>query len=199
MASTLRFAGIVVVLSLTVFFGTKWLLEVRPLKPDPRLPTFQAVNPDDPRIKLENTSVSDDDHVRDRLRKEVLDYAKALSDEPCNKVLRAHYIKAVTEYARAWLAIAPCVGTRTCSSWDSSQIERAQHAFGTPRDVRVRDAMAAVHAKGLFGPADFPKETTHLVAELAADPSINSAAETKEFRRVKARLGDTPERTDCGH
>jgi hypothetical protein len=199
MASHLRFAGVVVVLFLAVFFGGRWLLEVRPLKPDPRLPTFQAVNPDDPRTKLEKTSVSDDDRTRDRLRKEVLDYAKPLSDDPCNKTLRAHYIKAVNDYARAWIGIAPCVGTQTCGSSDSSLIERAQHAFGTPLDLRVRDAMAALHAKGIFGPADFPKDTVHLVAELAADPSVNSARETKEFRRVKAQLGDMPQRTDCGH
>jgi hypothetical protein len=199
MGSTLRFAGIVAILFLTVFFGGKWLLEGRPLKPDPRLPNFQQVNPEDPRIKLEKTSVSDDDPTRDRLRKEVLDYTKPLGDDPCNKTLRAHYVKAVTDYARAWISIAPCLGTRTCGGSDSPLIERAAHAFGSPLDVRVRDAMAAVHAKGIFGPADFPKETIRLIGELAADPSINSAKDTKEFRRVKAELGDTPQRTDCGH
>ena len=32
--------------------------------------------------------------------------------------------------------------------------------------------MQAVHAKGIFGPADFPKDTVHLVADLAADGSL---------------------------
>jgi hypothetical protein len=82
MGSTLRFAGIVAILFLTVFFGGKWLLEERPLKPDPRLPNFQRVNPEDPRIKLDKTSVSDDDPTRDRLRKEALDYAKPLRRRP---------------------------------------------------------------------------------------------------------------------
>jgi hypothetical protein len=198
MGSTLRFAGIVVVLFLAVFFGGRWLFEVRPLKPDARLPMFQRVNPDDPRVKLEKSSVSDDDLTRDRLRKDVLEWAKPLQDDPCNKTLRTHYVKAATDYARAWISIAPCLGTQTCGSWDSSLTERAHHAFGSPLDLRVRDAMQAVHAKGIFGPADFPKETIHLLAALAADPSINPAEQTKEFRHVTARLGDTPERMDCG-
>jgi hypothetical protein len=196
---TLRFVGIVAVLFLAVFFGGKWLLEVRPLKPDPRLPTFQRVNPDDPRVKLEQSSVSDDDPTRDRLRKEVLDYAKALRDDPCNKTLKTHYVKAVIDYVRAWSSIAPCLGTQTCRGSDSPLVDRAAHAFGSPRDLRVRDAMQAVHAKGIFGPADFPKDTVHLVADLAADGSVNPLAETREFRRIKAQLGDTAQRADCGH
>jgi hypothetical protein len=198
MGSTLRFAGIVVVLFLAVFFGGRWLFEVRPLKPDARLPTFQRVNPDDPRVKLEKSSVSDDDPTRDRLRKDVLEWAKPLKDDPCNKTLRAHYVKAATDYARAWISIAPCLGTQTCGSWDSSLTERAHQAFGSPLDLRVRDAMQAVHAKGIFGPADFPKETIHLLAALAADPSINPPEQTKEFRHVMAQRDDTPRRVDCG-
>ena len=146
MGSTLRFAGIVVVLFLAVFFGGRWLFEVRPLKPDGRLPTFQRVNPDDPRVKLEKSSISDDDPTRDRLRKNVLEWAKPLKDDPCNKTLRAHYVKAATDYALAWISIAPCLGTQTCGSWDSSLTERARHACGSPLDLRVRDAMQAVHA-----------------------------------------------------
>ena len=77
------------------------------------------------------------------------------------------------------------LGTQTCGSWDSSLTERARHACGSPLDLRVRDAMQAVHAKGIFGPADFPKETIHLLAALAA-------------RHAKARLDNMPQRVDCG-
>ena len=112
MGSTLRFAGIVVVLFLAVFFGGRWLFEVRPLKPDGRLPTFQRVNPDDPRVKLEKSSISDDDPTRDRLRKDVLEWAKPHKDDPCNKTLRAHYVKAATDYALAWISIAPCLALK---------------------------------------------------------------------------------------
>jgi hypothetical protein len=196
---SLRFFAFVAVLFVAVFFGGKWLLEVRPLKPDPRLPTFQRVNPNDPRVKLQQSAVSDDDPTRDRLRKEVLDYAKALGDDPCNKTLKTRYIRAVIDYARAWISIAPCLGTRTCGGSDSPLIDRAAHAFGSPLDLRVRDAMQAVHAKGIFGPADFPKDTVRLVSDLAADSSINSAEETKQFRHVSAQFGDSPRRADCGH
>jgi hypothetical protein len=196
---SLRFFAFVAVLFVAVFFGGKWLLEVRPLKPDPRLPTFQRVNPNDPRVKLQQSAVSDDDPTRDRLRKEVLDYAKALGDDPCNKTLKTRYIRAVIDYARAWISIAPCLGTRTCGGSDSPLIDRAAHAFGSPLDLRVRDAMQAVHAKGIFGPADFPKDTVRLVSDLAADSSINSAEETKQLRHVSAQFGDTPRRADCGH
>jgi hypothetical protein len=34
---------------------------------------------------------------------------------------------------------------------------------------------------------------------LAADNSINSAADTREFRHVSAQMGDTDTRQDCGH
>lgn len=179
----LRFAGTVIVLFLAVFLGVKWLFEVHPLQPDSRLPTFHHVDADSPRIKLEQSSVSDNDPTRDRLRSEVLDYAKALGDDPCNGVLKAHYIKAVTDYARAWISIAPCLGTHTCSGSNSPNMDRAARAFGSPLDLRVRDAMHKVHAKGVFGIGDFPKETVSLVSELAADGSINPAADPR-FRRV---------------
>jgi hypothetical protein len=198
----LRFLGLAALMFAAAFMGMNWFLRVEPLKPDPRLPTFQRVVGPLKQDPIEQSSVSDGDPTRDRLRHEVLDYAKALSDDPCNPVVKRYYIKAVVDYARAWLSIAPCVATRTCGSSDSQKLDRAQQAFGSPLDVQVRDAMAHVHAKGIFGPADFPKDTVRLVAELAADGSINSAADTRAFRQVEARLGSdagpTP-RQDCGN
>jgi len=197
----LRFAGLTAGLFVAAFFGVQWLFAVKPLTPDARVPTFQHVDTTMPRYQIEQSSVSDNDPTRDRLRNEVRDYAKALKDDPCNPVLKANYIKAVTAYARAWIAIAPCLGTETCRNADSAQLDRGRQAFGSPLDLRVREAMAAVHAKASFGPADFPKDIVHLVANLAADSSINSAEETKEFRRVKAQLGGDEggaRRQDCG-
>jgi hypothetical protein len=199
---TLRFFGLAAFMFAAVFLGVSWLFRVEPLKPSARIPTFHQVDKDDPLQKLAQTSVSDEDPTRDRLRHDVLDNAKALSDDPCNSQLKRWYIKAVVAYARAWISIAPCVATRTCGSGDSQKLDRAEQAFGSPLDVRVRDAMTHLHAKGIFGPADFPKDTARLVAELAADGSINSAADTKEFRHMEARLGggDAPtSRQDCGH
>jgi hypothetical protein len=200
--NTLRFLGLAAFMFAAAFLGTNWFLRVEPLRPDPRVPTFQRVDTDSPAYKLGQSSISDGDPTRDRLRHEVLDYAKALSDDPCNPAVKRYYIKAVVDYARAYISIAPCMGTLTCGSSDSQKIERARQAFGSPLDVRVRDAMTHVHAKGIFGPADFPKDTVRLVAELAADGSINSAEDTRAFRNVEARLdpdaGPAP-RQDCGN
>lgn len=121
--------------------------------------------------------------MRDRLRNEVLDYAKALADDPCNGTLKAHYIKAVTDYARAWISIVPCLGTHTWGGSDSRSLDRAAHAFGSPLDLRVRDAMRKVHAKGVLGIGDFPKDTVSLVSEMAADGSINPNADPR-FRSI---------------
>jgi len=197
--STARFAVITTAVMLVSFFGMKWLLTVRPLQPDARLPTFHHVDVDSPRYKLDQSSASDDDKVRDRLRDDVLDYAKALGDDPCNEALKAQYIKAVVAYARAWTSIAPCVAIRSCTNWDSAALDRAQKAFGTPRDHRVRDAMMGVHAKVTFGAADFPKDTTHLVADLAADDVIEPPHLTRDFRQhVAAQLDDAGARAACG-
>jgi hypothetical protein len=200
MIDALRFLGLAAFMFATVFLGMSWLLRVEPLPPSAQIPTFHQVDKDDPLQKLQQTSVSDDDPTRDRLRHDVLDNAKALSDDPCNSQLKRWYIKAAVAYTRAWISIAPCMGTRTCGSSDSQKIDRAQRAFGSPLDLRVRDAMEALHAKGIFAPRDFPKDTVRLVAELAADGSINSAQDTEAFRRVEARLGGggASRRLDCG-
>ena len=198
----LRFLGLAALMFAAAFLGMNWYLRIEPLKPDPRLPTFERVESDSADDKLAQSSIGDGDPSRDRLRHGVLDYAKALSDDPCNATVKRYYIKAVVAYARAWLSIAPCVATRSCGSADSQKLERARRAFGSALDLRVRDAMAHVHAKGIFGPADFPKDTVRLVAELAADGSINSAADTRAFRQVEARLNPDAgpaSRQDCGN
>jgi hypothetical protein len=59
--------------------------------------------------------------------------------------------------------------------------------------------MQAAHARTVFGTGAFPRDTVRMIAEMAADPSINSDADTKEFRRISAQLGDTDTRPDCGH
>jgi hypothetical protein len=212
---TVRFLGLAAGMFAAVFLGMSWLLTVRPLQPDARVPTFQRVDKDSPRFQLEQSSISDDDPTRDRLRHEVLEDAKALDDDPCNHVLKTRYVKAVNDYARAWISIVPCVGPRTCGSSDSAKLDRAAHAFGTPLDHRVREAMQRVHAKAEFRLDDFPNDTAPLVAELAADGSINPLAihptangpvnsqndplSRPSFAEIKAQLGDTDTRQDCGH
>jgi hypothetical protein len=206
---TVRFFGLAAGMFAAVFLGMSWLFTVHPLKPDARVPTFQRVDKDSPRFQLEQSSVSDDDPTRDRLRHEVLDYAKALNDDPCNDRVKTHYIEAVANYAHAWLSIAPCFGSLTCRQADSKRLDLAQHAFGTPLDARLREAMQQVHAKGIFKHGDFPNETTPLVAAWANDGAIDprvvnptvrvnaDAPAAQSFEDVKAQLGGTPQNV-CG-
>jgi hypothetical protein len=192
---TLRFLGLAVGLFFAVFFGMKWMLTVQPLKPDARIPTFHHVDPDSAEYKFQQSSASDNDATRDRLRNDVLDYAKALSDDPCNQALRASYIRAAVAYARAWTAIVPCMADESCrGSWEQNGTDRAVKAFGTPLDNRVREAMAAVHKKARFGIGDFPKDTILVLSMMTADPLINPKADPR-YTRVYLEGSSAP---DCG-
>jgi len=214
--STLRFLGLAVGMFAAVFVGMRWLLTVHAMQPDARLPTFHQVDKDSPRFQLEQTSISDEDPTRDRLRHEVLDDAKAFDDDPCNPILKARYIKAVNDYAHAWISIAPCLGNHTCRSGaDSALMDRAAQAFGSPLDHRVREAMVAVHEKARFKLGDFPNDTAILVATMARDGSINPLAMHPTtngpvnaqndprphpgMAEIRAQFGDTDNRQDCGH
>jgi hypothetical protein len=194
---TLRFLATAVGMFAAVFLGMKWLLTVRPLMPDARVPTFQQVDKDNPRLRLEQTSISDNDPTRDRLRQEVLDDAKSFSDDPCNPILRKRYIAAVNSYARAWISIAPCLRTRTCKGSDSPGLDRAAQAFGSPLDFRLREAMQVVHRRGTFQIGDFPNDTVDLVSVLAADGSINPRTDLR-LRQLASNAHDATAQ-DCGH
>ena len=41
---TLRFFGLAALMFAAAFLGMNWFLRVEPLKPDPRVPTFQRVD-----------------------------------------------------------------------------------------------------------------------------------------------------------
>ncbi len=186
---TMRFLGLAGIMFAAVFLGMSWLFTVHPLQPDARLPTFQRVDTNDPRYKLEQSSVSDNDPTRDSLRNAVLGEAKSLADDPCNSNFKATYIKAVNAYARAWISIAPCLGTHTCGSSDSAKLDRAAQAFGSPLDHRLRELMRRIHDKRIFGPHDFPGELAQFVATMAGDARINPRAE--EFRKIAAGMDDS--------
>jgi hypothetical protein len=192
---TVRFFGLAAGMFAAVFLGMSWLLAVHPLQPDARLPLFQRVDKDSPRFQLEESSISDDDPIRDRLRHEVLDDAKTLSEDPCNPVLRKRYIEAANSYARAWISIVPCIATQTCGSGDSDKTDRAAQAFGSPLDLRVREAMQKAHKRAGFRVGDFPNDTVNLVALLAADGLINPHADV----RLRQMALDNSTAQDCGH
>jgi len=208
---TVRFFGLAAFLLAAVFFSMKWFLTVTPLQADARLPTFRQVDPDSLSRQLMSSSISDDDPIRDRLRHAVLDEAKLLDHDPCSRMLKADYIAAVNAYARAWISIVPCLGTRTCSSSDSAKLDRAAQAFGSPLDLRLREAMQRAHRKTGFKLGDFPNDDAPLVAELAADGAINPLAihavssgpvnagsgPHPSFDDVRARLGESDSSQDC--
>ncbi len=211
----LRFFGLAAGMFVAVYFGMHWLLTVRPLQPDARLPTFHHVDTNDPRYKLEQTAVSDDDPTRDRLRHELLDDAKYLADDPCNDMLKRSYIKAANDYAHAWLSIAPCEANHTCRGSDSPAMDRAAQAFGSPLDLRVREAMQKVHSKRIFKLGDFPNDTALLIANLARDGTINPLADDNRPHRgpinaqtdtrphpsmaeLRVQLGETAPLPACG-
>jgi len=172
----LRFFGLAAVLFAAVFFGMNWFLTIEPLKPDARIPTFRLIDRDSPAFQLQQSNVSDGDETRDRLRHAAMDAAQALDADPCSNVLKARYIDAVNAYARAWLSIVPCLASRTCRSSDSPKLDGAAQAFGSPLDHRLREAMQRVHLKTRFRLGDFPNDDASLVAQLAADGSINPLA-----------------------
>jgi hypothetical protein len=189
----LRFIGTALGLFVAVFFGVRWWMAPPALKPDPRLPTFHQVDVNSPRFKFEQSSASDNDAVRDQLRHEVLDWAKALKDEPCNDTVKAGYIRAATKYAQAWLSIAHCVATSTCSQSDNARLDQAQKAFGSPLDHRVREAMRSVHETGAIQKGDFPGDVVRLVAQFANDAAINPLASPE----IVAQLAETRPQASC--
>jgi hypothetical protein len=62
----LRFLGLAALMFAAAFLGMNWYLRVEPVKPDPRMPTFERVDADSPASKLAKSSISDGDVTRDR-------------------------------------------------------------------------------------------------------------------------------------
>jgi hypothetical protein len=167
-----RFIGIAIAAMVFTFVAVQWLAAPR-LKRDPRLPTFHRVAAGE---LPESSHAGDNDAARNGLRNAVLDAAESLRDDPCNELVKARYIREATKYARAWLSMAPCMSTMTCSNADSARLDRAQQAFGTPLDRRVREAMAKAHETDALSEGDFPRDALVMVAGMAGDPVINPNA-----------------------
>jgi hypothetical protein len=169
-------AGLLWFLSNPVVIG----VNREPLKPSAEIPTFHRVQ-DDQRHGVDG----DGDARHDDLHDALLAAMDSLKGDPCNPMLKARYIEAASKYARAWLSIAPCVGTHTCGPSDSPRLAQAQKAFGSPLDRRVRDAMKKLHLIDIFVEGDFPRDVVVMVAELAGDGVINpyASAQVKEIGR----------------
>ena len=160
-----------------------------PLKASAEIPTFHRV------ADGSGQSVaSDNDPERDRLRNATLAAANDLRSDPCNAALKARYIEAASQYARARLRIVPCVGTHTCGPADGPRFDQAKKAFGTDLDHRVQEAMNRVHMNEAFVTGDFPKDAVVMVAALAGDGEISPYA-SPEFKEFSSKLRSP---ADCG-
>ncbi len=175
----LRFLVLALALGAASFFGVRWY--VQPGRS--ALPSFHRVATDGSRAEVAAATPADDDDDAERaaLRQSVLDAATDMIKDPCDTGNKFRYVQAATDYAQAWLKLAPCVATNTCSNATSSQLDHAQKAFGTAEDRKVRVAMADVHGTGAIQGSDFPPSTLSLMASLANDSSLmSSTADAKE-------------------
>jgi hypothetical protein len=160
------------------------LFRVRQLMPNPNLPTFHRVGTsDDPRDNKEDAYESDHDVVRDRLRQAVQSTADNLLASPCNAYLRDQYIAAATNYARAWLSIAPCL--QKCGSKERAQMELAIKAFNTPFDKTVRELMRQVHNTDTIREGDFGRDVVVKVAGMASDWALDPMADPAARKTMK--------------
>jgi hypothetical protein len=169
-------AGLFWFLSNPVVIGVK----LQPVKPSAEIPTFHRVEYD-PRRGVDPGNAGEPDGLRDP----VLAAAEDLRNDPCNPTLKARYIEAASKYARAWLSIAPCVGTHTCGPSDGPRMDQAKKTFGSALDHRVRDAMKRLHQTDIFVESDFSRDVVVLVSEMAGDGVINPYASPagKEFSK----------------
>lgn len=169
-----RFILLALALGAMSFFGVRWLTApaAAPLAASQVAATVGS------RVASEAPSAKkkDDEAERAALREAVLDAASDLLKDPCRAGYKFRYVQAATDYAEAWLKLAPCVAKNTCSNATSAQLDRAQKAFGTSVDRKVRTAMTDVHMTGEIQGSDFPPSTISLMASLASDPSLMSAS-----------------------
>ena len=179
-----RSVAIIIAVLFIAFAAVQELFRVRQLMPNPNLPTFHRVGTsDDPRDNKEDAYESDHDVVRDRLRQGVQSTADNLLASPCNAYLRDQYIAAATNYARAWLSIAPCL--QKCGAKERAQMELAIKAFNTPFDKTVRDLMRQVHNTDTIREGDFGQDVVVKVAGMASDWGLDPMADPAARKSMK--------------
>jgi hypothetical protein len=169
--STLRFSLVAIGLFALAFVGISWankgfpLMVVRtvPLKPDPRLPTFEESVKQGQRKDWENskTAQSDGNKERDALRLELMQASTGYKLSPCDATMKKNLVEALTRYVSAWSAMSGCK-SGICTGSDK-QHDAAVAAFNTPADVRVHEALRDTLNKGGITKDDFPRSIrTHV-------------------------------------
>jgi hypothetical protein len=148
------------------FLTVKWFGAVGPiLGPNGRLPVFEPRMKEGNRLRRDwenaKTSQSDDDPKRNALRLELLQAANAYALSPCDATMKKNLVEALTAMTVAWAELAGCRdGVMSCTRLDDARM-----AFGTPMDVRVREAVGAAIAKGGIAREDFSPAVRNLALE----------------------------------
>lgn len=163
--STLRFSLVAIGVFTLAFIGISWaskgfpvmVMRTVPLKPDPRLPTFEESVKQGQRKDWENskTAQSDGNKERDALRLELMQASTGYNLSPCDPTMKKNLVEALTRYVSAWSALSGCK-SGVCTSSDK-QRDDAMAAFHTPADVRVHEALREALGKGGISKDDLPR------------------------------------------
>jgi hypothetical protein len=175
--SNLRFGVIAAGLFVLAFVGISWaskgfpvmVYKAQPLKPDPRLPTFEESVKQGLRKDWENskTAQSDNDKGRDKLRLELWQAAIGYNLSPCDKTMKKNLVEALTKYINAWSEMAGC---RNSFCGDDKKLDAAAAAFKTPADARVKATLREAFDKGGITKDDFPKAVRNNVYMFSGMP-----------------------------
>jgi len=172
---TLRFTLIAIGLFALTFVGVSWAkqgfpvlaVSVEPLRPDARIPTFEESVQKGIRKDWENsqTSQSDGNQERDKLRQELLQASTGYELSPCGDATKRDLVAAMTDYTNAWFNMANCTpGVGGCPSGNKSdRLDAAAAAFKTPADVHVHEALRKAIEQGGITPEDFPSSIRNYV------------------------------------
>ncbi len=165
--STFRFALLAIGMFVLGFGGFSWAnkgFQVTaggsvPLKPDPRIPTFeQRVEQAARESKKDSrTPQSDHDAERERLRQALLKASKAYESSPCSASVKRNFVTAVNDYSQAWHAMAFCrPGTGGCPNSMDARLDTAAATFRTPAHLQAHKAARAAVRQGGVSFGDFP-------------------------------------------
>jgi hypothetical protein len=164
---TLRFALLCVGIFALAFIGMSWgqkgfpviAMRAEPLKPDARIPTFEESVKKGMRKDWEDskTSQSDGDKERDTLRVALLQASIGYKLSPCDATMKKNLVEALTNYTKAWKAMAFCEGgVDGCPASSDERLDAAAAAFKSPADARVKQALHEAIDQGGLSKDDFP-------------------------------------------
>jgi hypothetical protein len=165
--STMRFTLAAIALFALAFIGISWAnkgfpvmaMRVEPLKPDARIPTFEASVKQGLREDWENskTAQSDGNKERDKLRLALLQAAIGYKLSPCDGTMKKNLVAALTNYTNAWSEMAHCKpGAGACPGNIDQRLDAAAAAFKSPADISVHKALRDAVNQGGLTRDDFP-------------------------------------------